>query len=269
MSWWHQKNALCYNSRFPERLFKCIVVDYCTGISPSQSARKFEDVRGRKVSRQTISNYFKAISEAVIDHRKTYPWWSMEWKDFSDDDLMLIRDIVYSRNSVTQKLRTKFRELTGHDRSVDNYIYIELLRKMSDEANGLPKTTFWWHLIRACEISLAHQTVFDSSGDRFDFDDAVLLEYVYDHIIYLFEFDGHTIFRRKSYQKARQENEDFAKQRAEYKNSIQLELDATEPMPKSNFVIDRSQEGEDKRILAAVDGEIDADFGEWVKVEDD
>lgn len=154
MPFWHQKNRLCYNSRLTEHEFRCVIDDYCKGISASQSSAEFKEA-GMSISRQTISKYFDGISHIILNDRGTYPWWSVNnWQELSDEQLNDIRDAVYDHHRIVGKMRDEFKTLYGKPISVDTETYIQVLRDMSKKMNGLPKQTFIVHLARACELAL-------------------------------------------------------------------------------------------------------------------
>lgn len=261
MPHWHQKNTLCYNSRYSEDIFLFIIADYCRGIPASKSSKEFKEKVGINISRQTISNYFEGISELAINERRTYPWWSLRWYELNEEHFTLIREIVYNKNSITKTLRKKFRELTGRDRSVDSYIYIEVLRNMSKEINGLPKNKFEHHLIRACEIALPYQILLDDGGSRYDFRKNDLIEFNYNHIRELVKECGINVFRRKRSLTTRRERDQEARIRREREPNEDDHLFG----PWKKFKIDTSEESKTKRLLAAVDGQVDADFGRFVE----
>lgn len=153
MGYWHQKNELCYNSRLSEPEFEAVLALYCKGSTPRESAAELSAL-GLRISRQTIAAYFLRISGIVIEYRKTYPWWSQQWDDFTSDQFEGLRDVVHARGDSIGTLRHRIRSARGVDRSVDNLEYIRILRDMSKRMNGLPKEQFWVHLVRACEMAL-------------------------------------------------------------------------------------------------------------------
>lgn len=211
MPFWHQKNDLCYNSKLSRREFMSVVYDYCRGISATQSSAEFLNPEGlefkeqvsRKVSRQTISDYFTRLSECVLHTRGTYPWWSVDfWAEITEGQMGKIRAAVYNDNNIVGDTRNDFVEETGRSKTVDIETYIKILRKMSIGMNGLPKKNFWIHLGRACEIAYYIDEGYDDPTS------AMFLD-----LISLFEDDQYRLFKRKESPTTRIEREEYLRER--------------------------------------------------------
>ncbi len=188
MPYWHQKNELCYNSRLSSWEFQCLIADYCQGISAQEASKRFMNSDQRNLSRQTIAKYFRAISFSLIDERKTYPWWSINYYDMSAAQINDIRNVVYDNNRIVSKLRGQIGNITGSYKSVDNKTYIDVLRRMSKDMNGLPKgDKFCEHLIRACEIAFFIEMGFSDPTE-------VMYRQTCEH----FWFTDRFLFRRKA-----------------------------------------------------------------------
>ena len=188
-----------------------VVYDYCRGISATQSSAEFLNPEGlefkeqvsKKISRQTISDYFTRLSECVLHTRATYPWWSVDhWAEITETQMGKIRAAVYNDNNILGEIRSDFIEETGKSKTIDIETYIKILRKMSVEMNGLPKSNFWIYLGRACEIAYYIDEGYDDPTS------AMFLD-----LISLFEDDQYRLFKRKESPTTRAAREEYLRER--------------------------------------------------------
>lgn len=205
MPFWHLRNSLCYNSRLTEHEFKCVLTDYCRGISASASSKEFKETLGKIISRQTIADYFRRISKILITERKTYPWFSMEDLEceITEEQQQEIRNLVYG-SDFTRKLKNEIMQSSGKSMWPDAAPHIAVLREMSKSMNGLPKQHFFTCLIRACEIAL-HREAAGENG----------VHWMYTYVKDLFEWHGHYVFERKRSPTTRAEHKKYLQWRRE------------------------------------------------------
>jgi hypothetical protein len=203
---WNLKNSLCYNSRLSKHEFECVITDYCRGISASQSSREFKEKLGSNISRQTIAKYFRGISEVIAWERESYPWFSMKYlgAEITEEQQQEIWKIIYNKDRVINNLRKEWQEKFGSSKSVDAQLYIEILRKMSEAMNGLPKREFLTYIIRASEMAV-HMEL---AGQHY-------LDSMYHYVSELF-YDGHVIFLRKKSPTTQKEHSQYLQLRSEH-----------------------------------------------------
>jgi len=247
-----KKNSLCYNSRLTEVEFKYIIADYCRGITPLRSSGEFKERVGKTISRQTIAHYFEKISKCVIQERKRYPWWSIDWNDFQEEQVELVRKLVYAKDGAIAKLRSQFKETIGSEKVADNYVYVDVLRKMSKEMNGLPKNNFWHHMIRASEIALPIEQGHPNPSHA---------TFVYIHD--LFDWHGYSIFNLKNSATKRREKQDRKKS---LENDLIYDW-CFEGWDQTWYKLkqDNSEPAQKLRFLAAFNGELDIEKAKWTQ----